>query len=165
MGDVIKDWGVSYHYFLQPVRDIHLHSHLRYEFLSPGNPLTLTLFTAVALFVLITAGLNFINLATARSANRAREVGLRKVVGAQRRQLIGPFLIESLIMSYSALLAWPASWLILNAWLRNFAYRTTVPLEILIASGGGALLLAQIPVSFQPIRSARTDPVRAIQYE
>ena len=95
-----KEYGASFHYFLQPLSNIHLHSHLRYEIEPPGNPGYITIFSFVGLFILIIACLNFMNLSTARATNRAKEVGLRKVVGAQKLQLIGQFLGESLLVAF-----------------------------------------------------------------
>ena len=84
---------------LQPLKDIRLHSHLRSEVEPTGNIAYVYVFSIVAVFVLIIACINFINLSTARSAKRAKEVGLRKVVGAQRKQLMVQFLGESILMS------------------------------------------------------------------
>ncbi|UCE22505.1 MAG: FtsX-like permease family protein, partial [Candidatus Aminicenantes bacterium] len=103
IGEQLKSWGSSYHYFLQPLSSIHLYSHLRYETEPPGNPVYITIFSFVGLFILIIACLNFMNLSTARAANRAKEVGLRKVVGAQKLQLIGQFLGESLLVAFLSL--------------------------------------------------------------
>jgi putative ABC transport system permease protein len=103
IGERLKSWGSTYHYFLQPLSSIHLQSHLRYETEPPGNPVYITIFSFVGLFILIIACLNFMNLSTARAANRAKEVGLRKVVGAQKLQLIGQFLGESLLVSFLSL--------------------------------------------------------------
>ncbi len=98
-----RDYGATFHYFLQPLSSVHLHSHLRYETEPPGNPVYITIFSFVGLFILIIACLNFINLSTARAANRAKEVGLRKVVGAQKLQLIGQFMGESLLVAFLSL--------------------------------------------------------------
>jgi putative ABC transport system permease protein len=103
VGEQLKQFGDTYHYFLQPINSIHLHSNLRYEAEPPGNPLYVAIFSYVGLFILLIAGLNFMNLSTARSANRAKEVGLRKVVGAQKPQLIGQFLGESLLVTLLSL--------------------------------------------------------------
>lgn len=103
IGEQLKEWGDTYHYFLQPISGIHLHSNLRYEVEPAGNPLYVEIFSYVGLFILLIAGLNFMNLSTARSANRAKEVGLRKVVGAQKPQLISQFLGESLLVTLLSL--------------------------------------------------------------
>jgi putative ABC transport system permease protein len=103
VGEQLKKWGNTDHYFLQPISSIHLHSHIRYEAEPSGNPQYVMLFSFVGLFILIIACLNFMNLSTARSANRAKEVGMRKVVGAKRFQLIGQFLGESLLVTLLSL--------------------------------------------------------------
>jgi putative ABC transport system permease protein len=84
---------------LQPMKNIRLHSHLRSEIEPTGNIAYIYIFSIVAVIVLLIACINFINLSTARSAKRAKEVGLRKVVGAQKRQLMGQFLGESILVS------------------------------------------------------------------
>jgi putative ABC transport system permease protein len=91
-------------YPLQPLTSIHLHSDLRGEIEPNSDIETIYIFSAVALFILLIACLNYINLSTARYASRAREVGLRKVIGASRRQLINQFLGESLLFSFIGLL-------------------------------------------------------------
>ena len=90
-------------YGLQRVTDIHLTSDLAGELEPNGDRAYVYVFSAIALFILIIACINFMNLSTARSANRAREVGIRKVVGSSRSQLIAQFLAESVIMSFIAL--------------------------------------------------------------
>lgn len=100
-----KTSGLRTSFFLQPLPDIHLHSNLSGE-LEPNSDIKyIYIFSAVALFILIIASINFINLATARSAGRAREVGMRKVMGSAQPQLIRQFLGESTIMSVISLLA------------------------------------------------------------
>ncbi len=88
---------------LQPLTSIHLHSHLESEIEANSDIVYVYVFSAIAIFILIIACINFMNLATARSAYRAREVGLRKVVGARRSQLVKQFLGESVLFSLIAL--------------------------------------------------------------
>ncbi len=93
---------VDFH--LQPLTSVHLHSNCQVDLPGHGNIQYVNIFFVVALFILAVACINFMNLSTARSAQRAKEVGLRKVVGAGRKQLIGQFLGESLLISFIALL-------------------------------------------------------------
>ncbi|MFC1725151.1 ABC transporter permease [candidate division KSB1 bacterium] len=105
IGDVLKESGYVYTYYIQPVKDIHLYSNLQGELVPidpPGSPLNNYIFSAIAVFVLLIACINFINLSTARSAVRAKEVGMRKVIGAHRLHLINQFLGESLLLSFFA---------------------------------------------------------------
>lgn len=91
--------GNGYEYFLQPLTSIHLHSHLNNELDTNGNINYVIILISVALFILIIASINFINLSTARSSERAKEVGIRKVVGSERSRLIGQFITESVVIA------------------------------------------------------------------
>jgi putative ABC transport system permease protein len=90
---------------LQPLKDIHLHSNFNYDTggTSQGKALYVYIFSIVAVMVLLIACINFMNLATAKAANRAKEIGVRKVSGASKSQLIKQFLGESIFMSILAL--------------------------------------------------------------
>ncbi len=89
--------GNGYNYFLQPIQDIHLKSHLTNEIKPNGNILYVYIMIAIAVFVIIIACINFMNLATAQSSTRAREVGIRKIIGSTRGPLVRQFLIESIL--------------------------------------------------------------------
>lgn len=89
--------------YLIPLRDIYLHSNLAEELRTGGNYQSLTLFGAIAFFIMLLACVNFMNLATARSAKRAKEVGVHKVLGGLRPQLARHFLLESVFFSFLAL--------------------------------------------------------------
>lgn len=90
-------------FLLQPLSRVHLHSNFLVDLPGHGNAQSVYIFTIVAVFILVVACLNFMNLATARAARRAKEVGLRKVVGAVRPHLIGQFLAESLLVALLSL--------------------------------------------------------------
>ena len=98
-GDQYREAGISIRPSLQPLVDIHLYSNMESEHEPNGDIRYVALFMAIAFLILIIAGINFINLATARSEMRAREVGVRKVLGANRIQLFRQFLGESVLMS------------------------------------------------------------------
>ena len=103
-GEQYKAAGLTIKYFLQPLTDIHLHSHLEWEMSPNGDIRYVYLFLSIAFFVLVLACVNFMNLSTARSATRSKEVGMRKVVGANRSQLIRQFIGESIWLALVALL-------------------------------------------------------------
>ncbi|MEQ9405117.1 MAG: ABC transporter permease [Cyclobacteriaceae bacterium] len=106
--------GNDFKYFLQPLQDIHLKSNLSVEVQANGNITYVYLLIAVVAFILIITCINFINLATARSAERAKEVGVRKVLGSRKSLLVRQFLTEANIIALIALLlAVILTWLVL----------------------------------------------------
>jgi putative ABC transport system permease protein len=94
-----KKWAIT----LVPLKDIHLNPQKANEIETKGNRISLVTLAVIAFIILITAWINYINLTTARSLERATEVGIRKVAGAMRLQLIGQFLVESFIVNAIAL--------------------------------------------------------------
>lgn len=111
MEDFAKS-GNMLKYSLFPIKDIHLHSSRTVELGVNGNIQYVYIFSAVALFILLIACINFMNLSTARSAGRAKEVGIRKVLGTEKKALIGQFLTESTLMAFiSTLLAISIIWI------------------------------------------------------
>jgi putative ABC transport system permease protein len=112
--DEFKKAGNRLEYSLIPLTRIHLHSDRSFELSPSGNIQYVYIFGAVALFILLIACINFMNLTTARSAGRAKEVGIRKVLGTERRFLIFQFLTESTLMViFSLLLAIFIAYLVL----------------------------------------------------
>ncbi len=103
LGLSFKDYtqaGNGYHYYLQPLTSIHLNSHLESEIRPNGDISYVYILAGIALFLVVIASINFMNLSTAKSMGRAREVGMRKVVGSQKSQLISQFLLESVIITF-----------------------------------------------------------------
>jgi putative ABC transport system permease protein len=94
----------SWHFYLMPVTDIHLHSNTKYELEANSDIQYVYIFGALAVFILLLACVNFTNLSTASSAKRSREVGIRKVLGSVKDQLIFQFLTESVLLTCCAML-------------------------------------------------------------
>jgi putative ABC transport system permease protein len=92
------------HYQFQPLSRIHLHSRANRELSPPGDARFVLLFASIAILVLLIACVNYMNLATARSLKRAKEVGLRKIVGAAKGQLVRQFLGDSIVLTFLALI-------------------------------------------------------------
>jgi putative ABC transport system permease protein len=114
---IFDQFGIKIKYELQKITMIHLHSKIQDEAEAGGDISYIYIFGAVAAFMLIIACINYMNLATARSVNRAKEVGVRKVMGSQRAQLIMQFLTESIVL---ALIALVVSLILIYALLPGF---------------------------------------------
>ncbi len=103
LGEQLKSRSLTWEMDLQPLEDIHLNSHLVAEFKANGDRLTVQALLAVAIIVLAIAYINYINLSTVRSVERAKEVGVRKSLGSGRAELISQFLVESVLIGLMAL--------------------------------------------------------------
>ena len=125
IGDLQRRLGTGYENLpLIPLTEIHMSDHRARGFGSSGRRIYIYVFGAIAIFILAIACINFMNLTTARSSERAKEVGLRKVVGAHRSQLAVQFLSESVLMvSFAFLLAIGLCWLVLPG-INNFIGRS-----------------------------------------
>nr|WP_294790496.1 ABC transporter permease [uncultured Mucilaginibacter sp.] len=154
--------------YLQPVTDIHLHSHFEQELMPNGDVKYIYIFLCIAFLILIIACINYVNLTTARSLHRAREIGLRKVLGALKKQLIVQFLTESfLFFICSTLLAVViafAAWPVFSA--KITPYQNVLPLFDIYLTLGiflvvviGGLLAGAYPAFFlssvQPVKVLR----------
>jgi putative ABC transport system permease protein len=103
-GEEHKKYKSAAVYLLQPLKDIHLYSHFMMEAEPNGDGKTVYLLLGIAFFIVVIAWVNYINLATARAINRAKEVGVRKAVGSLRGQLIAQFMTESILLNGFAVL-------------------------------------------------------------
>ncbi|MBN1948352.1 MAG: ABC transporter permease [Candidatus Cloacimonetes bacterium] len=104
LGEGLRSSGGKLTFFLQPLTDIHLRSHLSGDIAPQSDQKSLFLFIGIAFFVLLLACINFINLATANSGVRAKEIGIRKIAGSERLQIVFQFLVESFILCFLAVL-------------------------------------------------------------
>lgn len=104
MAPIFGKFNIKIHYGVQPILSIHLHSDFQGEPEELGSVSYIYIFSAVALFMILIACINYMNLTTARSARRAKEIGIRKVSGSTRPQLIAQFLTESTLTTVFALL-------------------------------------------------------------
>lgn len=170
MGDDMKKSGYINTFKLQPLKDIHLRSKYDYEMAGNGNLYYLKYLGIAALFILFIAWINYVNLSTARSLDRSKEVGIRKVVGARKFQLIRQFLAESLFLNTIAIVI---GILIFRLTLAPFSNLVQKDISSLLVSDWrfwvfaivlfllGTLLAAFYPAfvlsSFQPIYSIKTS--------
>ncbi len=104
MAPLFAQFNVKMHYGVQPITEIHLHSKLEREPEELGSMSYIWIFSAVAFFMMLIASINYMNLTTARSARRAKEIGIRKVTGCSKKQLVLQFLGESVITALVAVL-------------------------------------------------------------
>jgi putative ABC transport system permease protein len=104
MASIFAQYNIKIRYVVQPITAIHLKSDFSGEPEELGSMSYIYIFSAVALFMLLIACINYMNLTTARSARRAKEIGIRKVAGSSQPQLVGQFLIESIVTAFFALL-------------------------------------------------------------
>ena len=153
---------------LQKLEDIHLRSHTDYEAEENGDIKRVYIFSAIALFILLIACINYMNLSTARSTLRAREIGIRKVVGAQRKEIMLQFLSESILVSWlGMILAFTLTWLLLP-WLNevsgqqlsiNILAKWYIVVPMLIVPFFVGIISGIYPAlfmsSFQPVRTLK----------
>ena len=162
---IFKELGVQVKYQLLPLKSIHLDASYENEAEPSGEAGFLYIFGAVGLFMLLIACINYMNLATARATRRAMEVGVRKVLGSERRQLIGQFLSESVLFTLLALvLSFMLAMLLLPAFNKTFDLslsRSLLYSPPVLAGALGIMLLAGVlggsyPAfylsSFEPIK-------------
>ena len=112
-------------FYVQPLQDIYLKSKLNAELMPGGNESNIYIFSAISVFILLLAAVNFVNLTTARATRRAKEVGIRKTMGTSRSKLAGQFLLESIVTSSIALVL---ALFLSEIFLAIFEYVTGTPL-------------------------------------
>ncbi|MBC8153900.1 MAG: ABC transporter permease [Bacteroidetes bacterium] len=152
---------------LQPIIDLHLYSEYKNGKAIGGRVEYVRIFSIVALFILMIACINFMNLATARSAMRAREVGVRKVVGALRSSLIGQFLSESMLTSLLAVaLALGLVWFVLPTFNTVFEKQLTLGLtnaSLWLIIAGLVLITGLLSGSYPALFLSGLQPVKILK--
>jgi len=118
--------GSDLSFHLQPLRDIHLYSDFSYDLSAPGNAQYIYIFSAIAIFMLLIACINFMNLSTAGASKRSKEVGIRKVLGSYKKSLVQQFLTESVLIAAIALVL---SLILIWLALPSFKELTGLPLS------------------------------------
>ncbi|MEP7373271.1 MAG: ABC transporter permease [Chitinophagaceae bacterium] len=151
-GADMKAAGFSKTFFIQPVKDIYLHSAIGNEIAANGNIKYLYILGSIAAFILMIACINFMNLSTARSQKRAKEVGVRKVMGAEKGSLILQFLGESFLLCLIALaIALTLAWILLP-FFNNLTHKNMHPFDepAIVAWIAGLALLTGLLAGLYP---------------
>lgn len=138
LGDKMREARMYYEFSLQPLDDIYLYSNLRYEIQATGNMETVVIFGTIGIVVLLIACINYMNLTTARALGRAKEVGVKKILGATKTQLARHFLLEAVVLT---LLSSMLSLLLMEIARPFVAELTGKTLENIFSVGSLALLI------------------------
>ncbi len=159
---------LEYDYSATPLSEIYLHSNKSGEFMANGNIRQVYGFAVIAVLILVIACINFINLNTARSAKRAKEVGLRKVMGAQRDQLIRQFIVESVLIVFCAVaLATLLIEVMLPVFNQFMDKSLSIPYqehpEIILIYFAGALTIGVFAGVYPAYYLSRFHPIRALK--
>ena len=173
LGDIMEEYGIVERMGLQPLADIHLKSNLGKEMQQNGNEKLVSFLSLIAIIILVIAWVNYVNLSTARSLERASEVGIRKVVGASKGHIVSQFLFESALVNTMAIvlalvlaqLALPTFYQLagLEATIDPFAFDLLKSKATWIAVGaiflGGTFLAGMYPAfvlsAFEPVKTLK----------
>ncbi len=166
----LKKKGVKYGFVVQPLTSIHLYSHLDYEIEPNGDAGSVYVFMVIAVFILLIACINFVNLSTARSEKRVKEVGIRKTLGSNKVQLVRQFISEAILTSLLAVILAVALVEVFLPSFNSFSGKvislglfenlTTIPLLICLAIIVGltaGLYPAFYLSSFQPVKVLKSE--------
>lgn len=158
----------NFRYKIQPLTSIHLHSNLRFELGNNGDFKVVFILGTVAVFMIIIACINFINLTTARSTVRVKEIGIRKAIGSSRRHLIQQFLGESTLMSLIAMVvAFVLVILVLpvfnNIIGHQFSFEKFDPLTVILGLLGFSILIGLIAGSYPAFYLSAFRPVQVMR--
>lgn len=168
MASIFESIGINITYQLVPLKDIHLHSDSPQEPRPTGSILYVTIFGVVAFFLLLIAVLNYVNLSTARSAKRAKEISLRKVVGSDRASLIWQFQLESVFLTLVSILLGVVLIIILLPWLntlsgKSFELNNLLSPVFLLSLAGIVIVVGLIGGLYPSFYLSRFSPVEVMK--
>ena len=151
----VPDYPLEFHFVSDKIKDLYY----------PEKNLadSLNLFSFIAIFI---AAMGLFSLTLLSVNQRIKEIGIRKVVGASVSGIV--FLLSKDFLKMIILanvIAWPLAWLIVEQWLQNFAYHIDLNASVFVLSGGLALLIALLTVSYQAFKAATANPVESLRYE
>ncbi len=138
----------------------------RFDMMYKSEERTGKIFSSFAVLAIFVSCLGLFALASFMAEQRTKEIGIRKILGASAASL--SFLISKEFLKwvlYANVLAWPVAFFVMKKWLANFAYRTTIGIEIFLLSGFLALGIAFLTVSYQALKTAFVNPVDTLRYE
>jgi predicted permease len=137
-----------------------------YEKLYESEMRTGKVFNYFTILAIVISCLGLFGLASFTTEQRTKEIGVRKVLGASVSQIVNLLSADFLKWVLLAnIIAWPLAWILMNKWLQNFAYCTNINLLTFVFAGSAACMIAFITVSFQTIKAANGNPVKALKYE
>lgn len=137
-----------------------------YDQLYKSEEKTGALFDFFSLIALFIACLGLFGIVSFSGQQRIKEIGIRKVLGASVTAILYMFSKDFVkLVIFANLVAWPIAWYAMDKWLQDFAYRTNISWWMFIFSGGIALVIALVTMSFQAIKAARANPVDSLRYE
>ena len=156
------DKGSNITLFLTPYKNLRLYGVLG----RGGRIQQVRMFSIIAFLILLIACINFMNLSTARSGNRAKEIEIRKVLGASVSRIV--LLLTKEFAKWvlvANIIAWPVGYILMRNWLQNYPYRISIGVTIFLFSAVAALGIALLTVGFQAVKAAVANPADSIRYE
>ncbi len=159
-----EEGGAAFGYHLQPLTDIHLRSHLDEEIEANGSATTISIFGMIALFILVLAIINYMNLATARSGKRAKEVGVRKTLGSHQGALVRQFLAESVVFTVIAAMIAVVLIKLSLPWFNDFVgLQLGFSLAILPILLGASIVVGLLAGSYPAFFLSSFDPAEVLR--
>ena len=151
-------------YYTQPLTTIHLDSNLKWEIEPNSERLYVIVFAIVGLLIILIAAINYINLVTARSSLRAKEIGIRKILGANLSGIAALLSVDFLkLVLLAIIIASPIAWWSMHKWLETFAYRIAIQWWMFAGAALLAVIVATLTVSYHAIKAGVSNPVNSLR--